>query len=106
MDSWKRFDEQSLPKKDFCSNLDIEYITDADYKHAKSVWKSLEIKYLGYYHDLHVQTETLLLTHVFENFGNKCIEIYELDPAHFFITTWISMASMFIKGRKRIRIIN
>ena len=24
-----------------------------------------------------------MLTDVFENFGNKCIEIYELDPMHF-----------------------
>ena len=26
---------------------------------------------------------TLLLAHIFENFRDKCIEIYELDPAHF-----------------------
>ena len=25
----------------------------------------------------------LSLTDVFENFRNKCIEIYEFDPAHF-----------------------
>ena len=30
-----------------------------------------------------VQSNTLLLADVFENFRNKCIEIYELDPAHF-----------------------
>ena len=29
------------------------------------------------------QSDTLLLVDVFENFRNKCIEIYELDPAHF-----------------------
>ena len=41
MDSWKRFDETSLPKKeDFYSNLIIEDITDAGYKHAKNVWKN------------------------------------------------------------------
>ena len=34
-------------------------------------------------HDLYVQSDTLLLADVFENFRNKCIEIYELDPAHF-----------------------
>ena len=32
---------------------------------------------------MYVQTDTLLLADVFENFRNKCIEIYELDPAHF-----------------------
>ena len=30
-----------------------------------------------------VQSDTLLLADVFDNFRNKCIEIYELDPAHF-----------------------
>ena len=32
---------------------------------------------------MYVQSDTLLLVDVFENFRNKCIEIYELDPAHF-----------------------
>ena len=32
-------------------------------------------------HDLYIQSDTLLLADVFENFRNKCIEIYELDPA-------------------------
>ena len=61
----------------------MENITDADYKHAKNVWKSFEIKKLGYYHDLYVQTNTLLLADIFENFRKKCIEIWKLDPAHF-----------------------
>ena len=32
---------------------------------------------------MYVQSDTLLLADVFENFRNECIEIYELDPAHF-----------------------
>ena len=32
---------------------------------------------------MHVQSDTLLFTDVFENFRNKRIEIYKLDPAHF-----------------------
>ena len=34
-------------------------------------------------HDLYVQSDTLLLADVFENFRNMCIKVYELDPAHF-----------------------
>ena len=45
--------------------------------------EAFEIKSLGEYHDLYVQCDTLLLADVFENFRDKCIEIYELDPAHF-----------------------
>ena len=30
-----------------------------------------------------MQSDTLLLADVFENFRNMCIKVYELDPAHF-----------------------
>ena len=84
MDSWERFDETSLPDKEaFYSSLSMEDITDIDHRHAKTVFKSLNDKNLGGYHDLYVQSDTLLLADVFENFRNKCIEIYELDPVHF-----------------------
>ena len=84
MDSWKRFKEESLPdKKSFYSELNKEDITDEDYAHAQKVWDALNIKNLGEYHGLYVQSDTALLADVFENFRDKCIEIYEFDPAHF-----------------------
>ena len=84
MDDWEKFNETSLPEKeDFYSHLNMEDITDADYAHAKRVCKDFEIKNLGEYHDLYVQSNTLLLADVFENFRNMCLEIYELDPAKF-----------------------
>ena len=61
----------------------MEGITSVDYRHAKRVYKGFKLKNLGNYHDLYVQSDTLLLADVFENFRNKCIEIYELNPAHF-----------------------
>ena len=85
MDDWAKFNERSLPEKeDFYSHLNIEDITDADYAHAKRVCKNFEIKNLGEYHDLYVQSDTLLLADVFENFRNICLRIYKLDPAIFF----------------------
>ena len=84
MDSWERFDETSLPYKEaFYSELNLADITDKDYDNARKVWKVLRIKNLREYHDLYVQSDTNLLEDVFENFRDKCIEIYELDPAHF-----------------------
>ena len=38
---------------------------------------------MGEYHDLYVQSDTLLLADVFENFRKTCQKEYELDPAHF-----------------------
>ena len=58
-------------------------ITDEDYAHVQKVFEELKLKNLGNYHDLYVQSNTLLLADVFESFRNKCIEIYELDPTHF-----------------------
>ena len=60
----------------------MEYITDLNYRHANKVFKKFKLKNLRDYHDLYDQSDTLLLADVFENFRNKCIEIYELDPAH------------------------
>ena len=84
MDSWEKFNETTLPnKKAFYSKLYLKNIADKDYIHAQKVFKEFEIKHLGEYDDLYVQSDTLLLEYVLENFRNKCIEIYELDPAHF-----------------------
>ena len=46
---------------------------------------------------MNVQSDTLLLVDVFENFRNKCIEIYELDPAHFLSTPGIAWHACFKK---------
>ena len=51
--------------------------------HAQKVWDVFEIRNLGEYHDLYVQTDTLLLADVYEKFRDKCIEIYGLDPSYF-----------------------
>ena len=84
MDSWERFGETSLPdKKSFYSKLYLEEITDKYYTHTQKVFDELKLNNLGDYHDLYVLGDTLLLANVLENFRNKCIEIYELDPTHF-----------------------
>ena len=84
MDSWEKFDETTLPPKEaFYSNLNLEDISDEDYAHAQKVWDVFQIKNRGEYHDLYVQSDTLLLADVFENFRNMCLKIYELDPVYF-----------------------
>ena len=70
-------------KKYFYSKLNLEDITDEDYAHGQKVFKELELKNLDDYNNLYVQSDALLLADAFENFRNKCIEIYVLDPANF-----------------------
>ena len=84
IDSWERFNETSLPsEEDFYSNLNMEDIDDIDYRHGNNVFKGFKLENVGDYHDLYVQSDTLLLADVFENFREMCIKEYELDPAHF-----------------------
>ena len=83
MDSWKKFNETSLPSKEgFYRNLNMENIDDIDYRHGNNVFKRFELESLGDYHDLYVQSDILLLADVFDNFRDVCIKEYELDPAH------------------------
>ena len=82
-DTWERFSEISLPSKgDFYSNLNMEDISDIDYRHANNVFKAFKLENLGDYHDLYVQSDTLLLADVFHSFRDMCLKEYELDPAH------------------------
>ena len=80
MDSWEKFNETSLPDKNaFYSKLNEEDITDEDYLHAQKVWKVFEIKKLGEYHDLYVQSDTL---DVFENL-QMCLKTLETNALIF-----------------------
>ena len=84
MDDWEKFNATKLAEKEeFYSNLIMEDITDADYKHWKRFYKEFEIKKLGEYHDLYFESDTLLLADVFENFKKMCLKVYELDSVKF-----------------------
>ena len=83
IDYWEKRYETSLPggKEDFYSHLNMGYIvTDADYVHLKRVCKGFKVRHLGDYHNLNVQSNTILLADVFGNFENMYLGIYELDP--------------------------
>ena len=58
-------------------------VTEPDYGYTYKMCKDFEIKTLGEYHDVFVQSDTLLLAYVFENFRNMCLKMYEIDPARF-----------------------
>ena len=77
MDSWGRFNETNLlNKKPFYSELNLEDITNKDYVHAQKVFEEFKLKNLDDYHDLYVQSDTLLLADVFENFIESSVLKY------------------------------
>ena len=98
MDSFEKFNETSLPKKeDFYSKLNDENITEDEYAHAKTVWETFKCKTLGDYHDLYVKTNVALLADVFENFRKLCLQQYGLDPAHYFTSPGLSWDALLKK---------
>ena len=68
----------------------MEDIIDVDYIYAKRELKYFDNKNLGDYHDLHVQSDTLLLIDLFENLS-------------FSIRTWTSTTSLFKQNRSKAR---
>ena len=83
MDSLERFEETEIPsKEDFYSCLNMEDITNIDYRHAKRIFREFKMNNLSDYHYLYVQNDTLLLADVFEAFRNMCLKTYQFDPAY------------------------
>ena len=78
-DSWERFNETKLPPiKNIYSELNLEDITDDDYKHAHKVWNTFRLNNIGEYHDLYVQTDTfylLMSLKVLETLAKKYISL-------------------------------
>ena len=105
MNTWERFNEHHYQIKKFFTVLNLEDITDKDYAHAQTVFEEFKLKNLGDYYDLYVQSDTLLLTDVFENFRNKCIEIYELEPAHFLSAPGLAWQACLKKTRVKLELL-
>ena len=106
MYSWEKFYETILPPKEiFYSNLNLEDIRDEDYAHAQKVWDVFGIKKLGEYYNLCAQSDTLLLANVFENFRNKCFEIYWLDPIYFVSAQGLAWQTCLKKAGVKLELI-
>ena len=82
--------------------MNLEDITDKDYGHAQKVFGEWKLKNLD---DSYVQSDTLLLADVSENFRNKCIDIYELDPAHFLSAPGLPWQACFKKTEVKLELL-
>ena len=106
MDDWEKFNWISLPEKEnFCSHLNIEDITDADYTHAKRVSKDFEIKNVEEYHDLYVQSNTLFWADIFEILRNLFLKIYELRRACFLTASGLAWQAPLKKNKVKLNLL-
>ena len=54
---------------------------------------------------MYVQSDTLLLAGAFENFSKKCIEIYEINPAHFLLALGLAWQACLKKTEVELELL-
>lgn len=95
INSYKTLEEDRLPpRKCFYSSLTDSNISHEQYDRAQNVWQKFNLRTIGEYSDLYLQTDVLLLADVFENFRSTCYKSYSLDPAHYFGAAGLSFDAM------------
>ena len=103
----ERFDEEKLPNKsDFYNNLNMEEISEIDYRHAEKVFTRFNVKNLEEYHYLYVQSDTLLLADISENFRYMVINVYKLDPAYFLSLPGLAWQDCLKKSKIELELIS
>lgn len=95
IDSRDKLFEESLPDQGkFFSTLTGEGISVADYIHAVKVWKAFNCENLLDYPMLYLELDVRILADVFEEFCNKSMDAYKLDPAHYYTAPGLSFDAM------------
>ena len=64
-----------------------------------------ELKHLEEYHDLYVQSDTLQLADVFDNFQDMCHEIYDLNPIRFLTAPGLTWQAVLKKTKVNVDIL-
>ena len=102
MNSFERFDEETLPaRKYFYSSTKDKKIGDDGkksngqisfkyYLTCKKFWDKFDTKNMGDNHDHYLKNDVLLLADVFEKFIGTCLKFYGLDPCHYFSSSGLS----------------
>lgn len=91
----ERLDETSLPARHhFYNKLNDEEVSTADYEFACDIWRKFNINTLREYSDLYLKTDVLLLSDIFENFRDTCVNTYGLDPSHYLTASSFSFDAM------------
>lgn len=107
IDCWEKLEETKLPPiKKFYNSLKEEDISTEDYQHAHNVWNHFGFKNLGEYSDWYLKVDVLLLTDIFENFRDLCMETYGLDVCYYYTAPGMSFDCMLKHTRVEIELLH
>ena len=106
MDSADKLNQDHLPQQaDFFSKLYDASVTDEQYAHAQTVWKTFNMTSMKQYHDTYLTTDVLLLADIFENFRSIALSFYQLDPAHYYTLPGFSFDACLRMTRARLELL-
>ena len=85
--------------KHFTGPIDIP---PPDYQHAMKIYQEFGCRNLGDYHDIFLKTDVHLLADIFEKFRNVCLNVYTLDPSHFYYAPNLNWEFMLISTNVKL----
>ena len=106
-DSFDKFNEEKLPEIEKCFDiLSNKKMPKEEYNYMCDVYKLLNCKNLGDYHDFYLKMDVLLLVDVFEKFREMSLENYKLDPAHYYGAPGLSWDAMLKNSNVELELIS
>ena len=106
MNDWNKFNETELPSIDkFYSNLHLNHLNKEDHKHAQNVWNTFNIKIIGEYHDLYVNSDTTQLADILDQFRTLCLNECKLDPAYFCTTPGLAFEACLKNAEVKLELL-
>lgn len=101
----KLYEDRLPPIEAFYNRLNDSHISEAEYEHAKKIWNAFEINSLLSYSELYLRTDVLLLADAFENFRNKCMNLYGLEVSYYYSMPGLTFDAMLKYTKVEIELI-
>ena len=79
-------------------------MSDEEYLHAVKIWNDVNMKNMSDYHNYYLKKDVLLLADIFEKFISRSLEIYKLDPSHYFSSPGVNWNAMLKITQVELRI--
>ncbi|DAC81552.1 TPA_asm: PolB, partial [Coelastrella green algae MELD virus] len=83
-------------------NLAQDYLKFAQsYTHAHMVYNTFQCRSFEDYHDLYLMGDVLMLADLMEGLRRSCLEVYQLDPVHYFGIPGLTYDAMLLFNQGR-----
>ena len=108
LDSHEKFNSDFPPLGEAWRNTlsgKIE-ITPQQWQEAKDLYDMFSCKNFGDYHDIYLKVDVFLLADIFEKFRMVCLDVYQLDPAHFYSAPNLSWDAMLSTTKVELELLH